>query len=194
MFVALLISADLCQANKSPSEKQVWAEIVLKERMQLLESAEYDSYVACTECQKNMIAAQKSGDYEKVIIEADNGLKVEPYSLKYLMSKASALRSLGKIQEADEVRAQWFSIADSIFLFADGKSKETAFTVIRVDEEYSILNLLNLKPDKQSLLNDGDRVYDLIEATNRETKEKTTIYFDITTMFTKAVSKYKGSE
>lgn len=176
-------SASNAEASDSESTK-IAAENMLAKRMQLLHSENYDGYRECDECWKSIRSASELNDYEKIIMEADRGLKVEPYSLRFLMAKSSALSELGRIEESDGVTKEWFSIADSIFMSGDGKSRKTAYIVLRVNEEYDVLSLLGLQRDRQSLIpgNDG-RIYDLIEATDVKTGEKHKVYFDITVIF-----------
>ena len=187
----LLSSASNADTSVSESKKSA-AKDMFSKRMQLLYSKNYDGYQSCNECWDNIRSASESNEYEKVILEADKGVVIEPFSLRFLIAKSDALRKLGRIEESDGVRKEWFSIADSILMSGDGQTKETAYIVLRVNEEYSILALLGLKSESQSLIHDDDKVYDVFEAAHIETGEKYKVYFDITVVFNSLESKFGG--
>lgn len=73
----------------------------------------------------------------------------------------------------------------------DGKTRETAFVIHAGDEgsgvakEYAILNHLGLKPGTQSLIMDGGKSYDTIEASDPKTGTSQTVWFDISKFFSK---------
>ncbi len=67
----------------------------------------------------------------------------------------------------------------SILTSGDGKSKKTAYQVISLEEERAFLQQMGFKIEKQSLIRDGDRAWDMIEAIKADSKEKQTIYFDV---------------
>ena len=67
----------------------------------------------------------------------------------------------------------------------DGASKEGAFKVKSVDEEYRILRELGLRPVQQSLVTGDDhKPYDLIEATDSQGSSRQ-VWFDISSFFGK---------
>lgn len=71
-------------------------------------------------------------------------------------------------------------LLSSIVNSGDGKSPETAFTVISTGELYAFLNLSGLQATGQSLIHDNGRAYDLMDVTDSETEESFQLYFDIT--------------
>lgn len=69
----------------------------------------------------------------------------------------------------------------------DGTSKERAFKVKSVDEEYRVLRELGLSPVQQSLvIGDDQKPYDLIEATDSQGSSRQ-LWFDISSFFGKGL-------
>ncbi|MFO7790052.1 MAG: DUF4919 domain-containing protein [Bacteroidales bacterium] len=69
-------------------------------------------------------------------------------------------------------------LIDSILESGDGKSAETAYIVINVTEEYRTLEYLDLEMEKQSLVKENGRHYDVMEV--RDTLgNKKSVYFNI---------------
>ncbi|MBR0872799.1 DUF4919 domain-containing protein [Bradyrhizobium tropiciagri] len=67
----------------------------------------------------------------------------------------------------------------SVLKSGDGKSPETAFVVISIDEEYSILRAQALLRVKQALVNHGGSAFDRIEAKKRDSDQLVTLYFNV---------------
>ncbi len=68
----------------------------------------------------------------------------------------------------------------------DGRTKETAFKVKSVAEEYQILAALKLKPGSQDLIIGPDRhPYDMLTATDSATGADREVWFDIKSFYGK---------
>ncbi len=67
----------------------------------------------------------------------------------------------------------------------DGASKERAFKVDSVAEEYQIVRALGLTPGEQSLISDHGRMYDLLTVTDPKTHKTRDLWFDINSFFGK---------
>ena len=85
--------------------------------------------------------------------------------------RASLLTAPGEVPEQQYHRAMFYGLMGSITSSGDGKSIETAYKVICVDEEYTLLNYVGAKVNGQSL-QDGCDVMD-VELNGKRTK----IYF-----------------
>ncbi len=117
-------------------------------------------------------------DYARAIEIAERGLKRDPYNIHLLMMEASAYRSSGNIAKADEVRAFWTGLVDSIFI-NDGDGYNTAYRVISQDEEDAVLRVLQLRPtDKRSVERRGSQ-YDIVSAENPKEGGRREIYFNV---------------
>lgn len=67
----------------------------------------------------------------------------------------------------------------SILASGDGRSIETAFVVISVDEEYSVLRHHHLRSETQDLVNALGHSYDVLTAQTGDTHQQVTVYFNI---------------
>jgi hypothetical protein len=75
---------------------------------------------------------------------------------------------------------------DQVMAKTDGKTRETAYKVKSVGDEYEILRRLKLRPDVQSLImDDKGRPYDMLSAIDPATGGKVELWFDISAFFGK---------
>lgn len=97
-----------------------------------------------------------------------------PVDIDYRLLHALALEGLGREREA-ELHLEWFNgLIESILASGDGKSAETAWVVISVFEEYSLMRALGMHPKRQALLDGGiDEMTVEIDG-----QPETTVYFD----------------
>ena len=83
--------------------------------------------------------------------------------------------ALAKDRQADRIA--------SLIAATDGATKETAFKVKSVDEEYQILRALHCRPGVQSLIiGDDNHPYDMLEVTAPD-GAKRQLWFDIKSFF-----------
>jgi Domain of unknown function (DUF4919) len=69
--------------------------------------------------------------------------------------RAIALKELGRMAESDH-HVEWFrGLVDSILTSGDGRTPQTAFVVISVAEEYSVLRVLQMRPTRHVIMNTG---------------------------------------
>ena len=96
-----------------------------------------------------------------------------PVDAKVQLMRASLLTDSSQVAEQQYHRAVFYGLLGSITTSGDGKSCKTAYYVINVDEEYTVLNYMGAKTLGQSL-EGGCDVLD-VELNGKRTK----IYFDI---------------
>lgn len=70
-------------------------------------------------------------------------------------------------------------LLESILSTGDGKSEKTAYRVITVNEEYALAAHLGFKVEGQRLSHSDISTFDVLNVTNEETGESTSIYFNI---------------
>jgi len=153
-------------------------------RMGYAGSDGYDPYGAATRGGYDAIwpAFQKK-DCGTVIRLSDEMLKAD-YTLATIhVLKGDCLRSKGDVAGADREEAIGRGLADSLRASGDGKSPKTAFVVISMSEERFLLVALGLREEKQSLINDGGHVFDLIEGTNEKADGPTSAFFNVDALF-----------
>ena len=76
----------------------------------------------------------------------------------------------------DEV---FFQLVRSIIESGDGKTPETAMTVISIEEEYTVLDVLGFEQEFQELVNKNGKWFDHLQARNHKTGESRDFWFDI---------------
>jgi hypothetical protein len=92
----------------------------------------------------------KKGDHsekelEKIISLSEKILKKFPFDLDYWLYITYANKMLNKESERQKGIFMYQGILKTIYSTGDGKSQETAFWVINVDNEYTMLRWLDLK-------------------------------------------------
>ena len=168
------------QALKLSPEQVERAKAATELRLGYAASQDYDPYnpaVATAEKQCSELMKQKS--FGAAIEEADRGLRGDRYNIDLLIAKAAALRALGRTEQAETVRQQWMALMDSILLSGDGKDFATAFRVISVDEEYSILRVMRIERVTQSLVEHDGSQFDVLSAKDPESGRDFQLYFNI---------------
>lgn len=85
----------------------------------------------------------------------------------------------GDTASADFHRAIARGLLRSILRSGDGKSPATAYVVIAVDEEYSLIDALGDIAGDQALVKENDHQYDRISVKNAETGETGALYFNV---------------
>jgi len=92
--------------------------------------------------------------WEQVLAISDPWLQKCPIDIDAHLVTAIALKELGRVAESDH-HLRWFrGLVDSIFASGDGRTPSTAFVVISVPEEYSVLRVLRMRRTSQALMRD----------------------------------------
>lgn len=91
-------------------------------------------------------------------------------------SDAEQKQSLAKVAKQKRYRAA--AVLQSILNSGDGQSPETAYVVINIPEENAVLDQFSLRKDKQALMEQNGKHYDVVTAQDKSGK-KHTLYFDI---------------
>jgi hypothetical protein len=167
------------QAIKISAERQKLAEKASQERLAYARSPQYNPYdSSIRDIRKSVWKSIDQKAFQEAITEADKGLSLDPVDIELLMGKAAAMREL-KDPSADQVRARWMALADSILVSGDGKSFGSAFKVISVDEEYSVIGLIGLENERQTLHADHGSMFDVLTVHSRKGKDTFDLYFNI---------------
>ena len=87
-------------------------------------------------------------------------------------------RRLGQIEQSDRHTATARGLIKAILASGDGKTPETAFVVISVAEEYSVIGVQGSKKLQQALINKNGHSYDLLTVANKS-GGKDEVYFNI---------------
>lgn len=137
-----------------------------------------DSRAADPELRKKMFEALHK-DQWAAVIETGNQVLAQNYlDVDAHMFVAFAYEKTHEAEKAALHRTMGNGLMKSILASGDGRSFKTAFVVISVEEEYSVLKHYRLHSDKQDLVTGEGHSYDVLTAENDE-HEKATVYFNI---------------
>jgi hypothetical protein len=129
--------------------------------------------------EKEMLAALKTKDYKKAIANADVILENEFINLDAQRVELIAHQELGEKEKADFYKGIVQGLIHSILDSGDGKSPETAYTVVTVHEEYVVLQILGLRPAGQSVFSKNGHSYDVLDVKKQDSKDSEKLYFNV---------------
>ena len=120
-------------------------------------------------------------DWEKAALEIDKELETDPTNIRFHLYKHLIYCNLyGQDSEkASDAHNQVVMLLSAVTSTGDGSSKETAFHVISVADEYGIMDIFGLSPTMQSLVEDKGQSYDVMELKENKYGLKS-MYFNIT--------------
>ncbi|HEY0510465.1 MAG TPA: DUF4919 domain-containing protein [Thermoanaerobaculia bacterium] len=132
-----------------------------------------------SDLRKAMFSALGEKNYDQALAIAGQILNVN-----YLDIDAHLISALVSKKKNDLERQKLHDfvgkgLTQSILRSGDGKTLDTAYVVISVDEEYSLLRVLGLRMGGQTLLNAGAHHYDQMDVSDPKTGQKLTVYFNI---------------
>ncbi len=144
------------------------------------ESPNYDPYGSNLRgLQNDMLDAYRRADCAAVVAKADSILAVNFVHVDAHLLASLCHGKLGNEQAMRRERQAARGLIDSILRSGDGKSEESAFVVIQISEEYSILRLLELQPSSQALIHAQGHSYDRFEAKSSDTGQQVVVFFNI---------------
>jgi hypothetical protein len=144
------------------------------------ESPNYDPYAGkLGKLQSEMFDAYRRADCAAVIAKAESILAVNFVHVDAHLVASLCHEKLGNEEAMRREREAARGLIGSILKSGDGKSEETAFVVIQIAEEYSMLRLLGLQPSNQSLIHAQGHSYDRFEAKSNDTGQQVVVFFNI---------------
>jgi hypothetical protein len=144
----------------------------------------YNPYAALSDPEKgDMLRAMTAGNIDDVSILARQIIERDYTDIDAHAALAALLERRGMQDEAAFERAVADGLLRSIQATGDGLTPETAYVVIGVAEEYTLLGASNVQVAKQTLLQTARGPVDALEVVNRVNGERRTVYFDVSRMF-----------
>ena len=198
LFVVISVCAQTPQATPKPTEpettkpaqktrydallekvKQKDASVNFTElRHAFYESANYNPYAPMMSYRPlNAAIAQKN--YEQALKISEDVLAKNFVEINAHMAAQIAYQETGNAEKAEFHKFMVDGLLNSIKSSVDGKSKEKAFEVISVSEEYGLIRSLGLRPIKQALLDDKGHHYDVITVIDPQTNQESQLFFNI---------------
>lgn len=123
-------------------------------------------------------------DWAKAFKVCKNIAKQKPFNIVNKFYCFITAKRSGDEVEANKWLYKHNRLVDVIMSSGDGKSAATALKVMNVRDEYDILEVLGLKFERQALIFENDKPYDVMSvAENEYGIDK--VYFDISSFFGK---------
>jgi hypothetical protein len=172
LFAPLFVENAVCE-DRDPS-----IELFRNLRLYYTETPRYNPYAA-NEAQQAMFVALREKQYKKALEHAQSVLEKNYVNIDAHFICAVAYKEIGEQDRYKFHQYVMYGLVDSILSSGDGKTPETAYHVISVDEEYAVLNTLGFKVVKQSLMESKGHSYDKMEVLHMKSKEPGMIYFNV---------------
>jgi Domain of unknown function (DUF4919) len=142
------------------------------------------------ETRKAMNEALQSNDYAGALVHANLILDQNYVDIDAHVIIDIANTKLGNADEAKKHHSIVIGLLQSIRT-GDGKTPETAFTVITVHEEYSLIRIFGLRRQSQALIADGGHHYDVLDVVNKEGQSQK-LYFQVDRVLAAEAALLKG--
>ena len=151
-------------------------------RMAFFESSYYNPYSPML-TYRPLWGALAQNNYAEAIKIAQAVLEKNFVEVNAHMVAHAAYRETGDTERATFHQFMADGLLTSIKSNNDGKTPETAFQVISVSEEYGLIRSLELRPIRQSLINDKGHFLDALVVVDK-TNQQSTVYFNVDKPFT----------
>jgi hypothetical protein len=148
-------------------------------RLAYTETPDYSPYGGDRDTRQKMFAALNAREFDQAVesaekILAKNFVEINAHFVAYV-----ARRELGQAEKSTFHKFMFDGLVKSITGSGDGKTAETAFVVISTDEEYTLFNVLGLRPTGQALVSQNGHSFDRMTATDLKTTETVVYFFNI---------------
>lgn len=112
------------------------------------------SYVpySTNESQKQFYQLLRSKEFNEALIHGKLAISQEPLNLKVLFGLYVCYSKLGQPKVGDLYLFQYYGLLSAIFNSGDGKSIQTAFVVLSIDDEYEFIASMHHRVKKQELI------------------------------------------
>jgi len=144
-------------------------------------NARHDSVRALNMCLNKPV---DSIDFRRVLWYTDLILKDFPFNIEQIFIKGIAYDKLGVKDSSNSWLYKYDKLIRAIISSGDGKTPKTAFVVVKITDEYAVLNALELKFTGQALVTEKKKMYDLMNVAQNEYGIDQ-LYFDINLFFGK---------
>jgi uncharacterized protein DUF4919 len=147
-------------------------------RLAYAASSKYAPY-GTIEIVSKLKKAYDAGDCPSAMAHAKEVFEVNFVHMEAHKIAAFCLKKAGNDEEARREYAMFLGLFSSVLKTGDGKSPETAFIVIAVDEEHIVLETAALTPVKQARVNHGGSVFDRFEVKLPDSDQTVTLFFNV---------------
>jgi len=127
-------------------------------------------------------------DFKRVSELAHFVLRLDPFSIDAMYILGVAYEILGDEINMNIYIDKFTKIIQTIIGSGDGKTPESAYTVLSISDEYAFLNALGLKYKSQALIQSNGKPYDHITVEKDEELGIESLYFNIELFFGKGLN------
>lgn len=164
-------------------------------RLAYAQTKDYDPYSANTETLfKESWDALQAKDCATVLAKSEELLKRDYTRIPIHVMRESCFKEQGDTARADRELAVAKGLALSVLGSGDGRSTATAVKVVTLNEENFVLVHYGMSKERQALVNDGGKQYDLIEGKAKDSDTSVGVYFDVSLLFTGLAGKLQEPE
>lgn len=143
-------------------------------------SAGYDPYgMKLQTLLPEMLDAFGNKDCKTALSDAGKIGAVDYTEINAHLVAAMCLDDMGDKKESALQHEIFLGLAGSILKSGDGHTPKTAYRVVTLDEEYTLLTILKLESNGQALIQEDGHSYDRFDVSADDTKEQGTIFFEI---------------
>jgi len=152
-------------------------------RQAYVDSAQYDPYgVEEATARGAMVKAFSERDCDGALKHAQTILDKNYLHIDAHFAAAMCYQRSQQVKEEQQHRAMALGLLNSVKGSGDGKTPETAYVVIAISEEYSLLSVLRLKKVRQALANTPGHKVDAMIVQDRSGAEFT-VFFNVDSPF-----------
>ena len=148
-------------------------------RLAYSRSKNADPYGADHEKRRQMSAAVIESRCDEALKIADQLLATTFLSPDSHAAKSFCYRLMGDNARAEFHKAIYLGLINSVLSKGDGKSTETAYTAISIEEEYAVMRALGFTVWNEEYLNKADHTFNVLSGTDDRNKITTKIYFNV---------------
>ena len=154
----------------------------------------YNPYDALADPEKgDLVRAMGANDADRVAAIANDIIARDYTDIDAHAALSTVLQRRGETEQAAFELAIANGLLQSIEQSGDGMTPESAFDVIGIAEEYSLLGAKGLQVAKQSLLQTDRGPVDALDVVNPTNNELSTVYFNVSRLFA-AMSRLGGGQ
>lgn len=148
-------------------------------RLAYATSPKYAPYGSVQVMANTMKKAYIAGDCPTAMARAKDVFEANFVQIDAHMVAALCHKKAGNEEAARQEHTVFMGLMKSVLKSGDGRSPETAFVVISIDEEYRAMEALSLTPVSQALVHQRGSTFDRFEAKKRDSGQPVTLYFNV---------------
>ncbi len=147
-------------------------------RLAFYESPNYNPYAPML-TYRPMNAALAQKNFKEALKIADSVLAKNFVEINAHLTAQIAHQELGNTERAQFHKFMADGLLNSIKSNFDGKSVDSAYEVISINEEYGLIRTVGLRPIRQGLVENKGRRFDAITVVDPQTGKESVIYFNV---------------